>query len=135
MQDKLNLLDAISRRMNWLGQRQRVLAQNISNADTPEYKPQDLKEGSFARMLSRRVGGVMPVTTNPMHLRGSQSSGDGRFKVGDQQRPYEVAPSGNAVVLEEQLIKVGQTQMNYQTMTNLYRKHLSMIRTALGRGG
>jgi flagellar basal-body rod protein FlgB len=38
-------------------------------------------------------------------------------------------------VLEEQLVKVAETQMDYQTMTNLYRKHMQMFRIALGRGG
>ena len=38
------------------------------------------------------------------------------------------------MVIEEQLVKVGQTQIDYQAMSNLYRKHLRMIRTALGQG-
>ena len=52
----------------------------------------------------------------------------------DQKQTYETAPSGNAVILEEQLIKVAKTQDDYQTMANLYRKHMDMFRLAV-RGG
>jgi flagellar basal-body rod protein FlgB len=37
------------------------------------------------------------------------------------------------VVVEEQMIKVAETQMDYQLVTNLYRKHVDMIKTAIGR--
>jgi flagellar basal-body rod protein FlgB len=109
------------------------LAQNIANADSPDYVPQDMKAGAFARLLARSMPPVTPVSTNPAHMRGTL--GEPRpFKSDEQRRVYETAPSGNAVVLEEQLIKVAETQMDYQLMSNLYRKHLGMIRTALGRG-
>jgi len=133
MDGKLNVFQAIARKMDWLGQRQQVLAKNIANADTPDYVPQDLKGEPFRRLLTRRLETVQPATTNPMHIKIGAPSSD-KFETAEQRRSYEVAPSGNAVVLEEQLIKVTQTQMDYQSMSNLYRKHLNMIRTALGQG-
>ena len=135
---KLPIFDALARRMGWLGQRQEVLAENIANADTPNFAPQDLKEGSFQNALARQVQPkVRPVqmaATDGAHLSGSQRDAGSDFKAGDMP-PYERTPSGNAVVLEQQLVKVAQTQMDYQMMTGLYRKHLDMFRTALGRGG
>ena len=133
MDGKLNVFQAIARKMDWLGQRQQVLSQNIANADTPDYVPQDLKGGPFRRLLARKLEAVQPVATNPMHIKFDARNSD-PFDTAEQRRSYEVAPDGNAVVLEEQLIKVSQTQMDYQTMSNLYRKHLNMIRTALGQG-
>ncbi len=134
MEGKLDIFDAIARRMAWLGQRQHVLAQNVANSDTPDYVPQDLQGGPFARLLVRKLPEVTPAATHPKHLRAAGSS-ERPGELEDQRDRFETAPSGNAVVLEEQLIKVAETQMNYQTMTNLYRKHMQMIRTALGRGG
>jgi flagellar basal-body rod protein FlgB len=46
---------------------------------------------------------------------------------------YEVAPDGNAVILEEQMIKANQTMMDYSMLTNLMNKQASMYRLALGR--
>ena len=37
--------------------------------------------------------------------------------------------------IEQQLTKLGETQMAYQTTLNLYRKHLDLLRTALTRPG
>ena len=133
MDGKLSIFDAIGRKMAWLTQRQTVIAENIANADTPGYAPRDMNESAFARLLMRSVAPVTPTLTNNAHMRGTLAS-DSEFKVAEERRPYETSPDGNAVVLEEQIIKVGQTQSDYQLMSNLYRKHLAMIRTALGRG-
>ena len=133
MDGKLNIFEAISRKMSWLGQRQSVLSENIANADTPDYVPQDLKTGAFPRALATAARRVKPAATHPLHLQGAGPQ-KGPFDESEQRGTYEVAPSGNAVVIEEQLVKVGQTQMHYQAMSNLYRKHLSMIRTALRSG-
>ena len=134
MNDKLNIFQAIGQKMGWLSQRQSVLAQNIANADSPNYVPQDLKAGPFARLLARSLPPVTPVSTHGTHLGGTLPE-PRPYKSDEQRRQYETAPSGNSVVLEEQMIKVAETQMDYQLMSNLYRKHMSMIRTALGRNG
>ncbi len=132
MDGKLDIFQAILQRMQWLGQRQGVLAQNIANADTPDYRPQDLRHGPFERVLSRAIAAVQPAATHPAHLQGRTPTSKPASSA-DQRNPFETAPSGNSVVIDEQLIKVAETQMDYQTMTNLYRKHTSMLRAALGR--
>lgn len=134
MDGKLDIFQAITRRMSWLGQRQNVLARNIANADTPDYRPHDLSSGPFERILSRAIAAVQPAATHPAHMRGGAGTAGRDADISKQRDVYETAPSGNAVVLEEQLIRVAETQMDYQTMTSLYRKHLQMLRTALGRG-
>ena len=47
---------------------------------------------------------------------------------------YETAPSGNAVVLDEQMGKLAETQLDYELTTNLYRRQVGLIKTALGTG-
>lgn len=133
MAEKLDIFEAIARRMDWLGQRQTVLAQNVANADTPGYKPRDLKDGPFGRILER-LAPVEPAATHPAHLGPVGGARDPKSDTQDQKERFETAPSGNAVILEEQLINVAETQMAYQTMSNLYRKHMDMLRAALGRG-
>jgi len=135
MDGKLNIFEAIAKRMVWLGQRQQVLARNIANSDTPNFIPQDLKQGPFERVLARSVAPVRPAATHAKHIEGQAGRSARPAESADQRERFETAPSGNAVVLDEQLIKVAETQMDYQTMTNLYRKHTQMIRAALGRGG
>ncbi len=134
MDGKLNLFSVIAKRMDWLGQRQNVLADNIANSDTPGFVPQDLDEGQFLNILRRRLTPVDPWLTHGSHLSGTALR-DGPARATDQKQPYETSPSGNAVVIEEQLMKVAKTQGDHQTMTNLYRKHMDMFRMALRGGG
>ena len=43
----LPILSALRTKMQWHQERQRVLAENISNSDTPNFKPRDLVEPKF----------------------------------------------------------------------------------------
>ncbi len=134
MEGKFDIFAVLGKRMDWLSQRQQVLAENVANADTPDYVPRDLDEAEFGRILRNQLSPIDPKATHAAHLRGTVQRG-GPANSARQKDPYETSPSGNAVILEEQLIKVAKTQSDYQTIVNLYRKHMDMFRTALGRGG
>lgn len=130
MQGKLNIFDILSKRMDWLNQRQRVLADNIANSDTPEYVPRDLNESHFKSVLRTELTPVDPKMTHASHMQGTVVR-DGPAMVERQNDAWETSPSGNAVVLDEQLIKVAKTQADHQLISNLYRKHMDLIILAL----
>ncbi len=120
-------------RLNWLGQRQEVVAQNIANADTPEYRSRDIKEMKFEDVMREHRQGDLKVDvrmTDPNHIKGRRRSG-GSFKESNVRRPYETAPDGNAVVLEEQMIKMSETAVNHSAMTQLYKKHMAMFKSVI----
>lgn len=129
------LLQAMGAKMNYLETRQKVLAQNIANADTNGYRPKDLSEVDFGTVLQDLTGDgkVRLATTDPGHMGQPDSTAQTRNR--KQRVTYEVAPAGNAVILEEQMVKANQTGMDFNLMTNLMRKQVSMIRSALGRQG
>lgn len=140
MTTDIALFKAIGSKMNFLNQRQRIIAQNVSNSDTPGYRPQDLVPVNFDRVLKditqTKGRGVQQVSiqgTRAGHVGGSGDIADP--KSAKQRETYEVAPAGNSVIIEEQLIKAGATVMDYNLMTNLYQKNVGMIQTALGRQG
>ncbi len=133
MEGNFNIFAVLGKRMDWLSQRQKVLADNIANSDTPRFVPKDLNEAEFKRALRHELSPVAPKMTHAAHLQGT-AAGGGPARSERQNDTYETSPSGNAVILEEQLIKVGKTQSEYQTMVNLYRKHMDMFRLAI-RGG
>lgn len=129
----IGLFKALSAKMHYLNQRQEVLSQNIANADTPGYRPLDLKPVDFRAVL-RSVDETpvsLPVRTNKLHL--SPYSDIMSPESAPMKKPYDVEPSGNAVALEEQMIKSSQTQVDYNLMTSLYQKNVNMMRMALGR--
>lgn len=133
----LSLFKALGGKMDYLNQRQRVISQNIANSDTPGYRPKDLTAADFSDVLKgiTNKSGVAAVSmekTSMGHMGQGGEIHGGRSK--KQKETYEVAPAGNAVIMEEQLLNAGQTVNDYNLMTNLYQKHVNMMRTAIGAG-
>lgn len=131
--NKLPLFSMIAQRMNWLGERQKVLAQNIANADTPDYAPRDLKEVDFRKMVAGASAKLQPASTDAKHIAGA--GGSAATPSVTKPKPTETTISGNSVSLDVELMKIADTGMDYQLVTNLYRKQLGLFRTVLGRPG
>lgn len=129
----ITLFGASSARLGWLNQRQGVLSQNIANADTPQYRPNDLKPLDFRDALRGERQGMAMMRTDPAHVTVAKRGG--HYRAAESREPYEVAPAGNAVVMEEQLMKMNETAMDQRLATDIYRKYVGMIRIALGVGG
>src|SRR5262245_26601723 len=102
--ENISLFKALGAKMDFLNMRQRLISQNIANSDTPGYKPQDLKPVDFGTVLKDVADskGVMMETTNSMHMPNPDAIEN--TQAAKQKHMYEVAPAGNAVIMEEQLI-------------------------------
>jgi flagellar basal-body rod protein FlgB len=124
------ILAMLRTRMAWHQERQRVLANNVANADTPKFRPSDLVPPDFSRPAPA-AGPVALVRTDPMHL-GASGAGGSQFAAATHGK-YEVRPTGNAVNLEDEMMKVAANQMDYQMVTTLYGRGLGLIKTALGK--
>lgn len=105
------------------GRRQAVIAQNIANADTPGYKPQDFtafsdlvrqsEQGGTAgrRDLATTVSGIEPHT-----VRGTAES-----------------PNGNAVSLEQEMVKSVDARRQHDQAMAIYKSAMTIMRSTLGR--
>ena len=127
------LIQTMARRLDWASERQSVLAQNIANADTPNYRAQDVE--AFATVMARAAsaGPLQPVRTAPDHMVGRSVEMDARIQA--MMDTPEVSPSGNNVSLEQQLMELTDTAAQHRLALDLFRRHSAMIRSALGRGG
>jgi|SRR5581483_1111012 len=128
------LLSMLRQRMAWLNQRQDILSQNVANADTPGFAARDLKPVDFSEELRRTTGSgavanVMKVT-DPRHI----AIGVGGKEGFDDFETHDVEsnPDGNTVSLEMEMIKVSDTQAQFQAAANLYAKAMTMMKTAIG---
>jgi len=127
---QIPLFSMLSNRMSWLSSRQSVLSENVANAATPNYVARDLKPMDFQAALAGASEGAGLATTDVRHIKVNAS-----FNAPAQP---EVAtgeggtPTGNVVSLEQEMIKLSDTQIQYQTATNIYQKAIGMFRTALG---
>ncbi|GHD61018.1 flagellar basal body rod protein FlgB [Thalassobaculum fulvum] len=128
---QMTLFKMARQKMSWLGQRQAVLAQNIANANTPDYRSKELEALDFGREL-KRLAPVRMAATAGRHLAGTVTPPEYRVDKVKLRDVYEVNPDGNSVVMEEQLMKLSDNQLQYQLATNIYQKHVKMFRLALG---
>ena len=129
----LPVLSALRTKMQWHQERQRVLAENISNSDTPNFKPRDLVEPKFDRPgagASGPMGALAMLRTSTSHI--APSGGSSGFAQ-NAKAGYETRPAGNAVNLEDQMLKVSANQMDYAAATSLYTRSLGLLKTAIGK--
>jgi len=129
---KITILSAMKKRLAWLGQRQEILAQNIANADTPGQKAKDLKPLDFERLVGRENRQIAVRRTNKSHLTGGFKA-PSEFTEKENRKPYETSPAGNSIILEEQMMMLGKTSADHKLMTELYKKHMTMFRIAIGK--
>ena len=127
------LFAMLKSRMGYLTERQRVIAQNVANADTPNYRPQDLKPYSFQSHMAATVdqpGPMSVATTNPMHIAHTATSPNPPKVKSNKSMDTETTLDGNSVVLEDEMLKLTDTRMNYDAAVGFYQKSLNLLKMA-----
>ena len=128
-------MSALRSRMSWLGDRQKLVAENVANASTPGYKPKDLTPQDFGAMVAgdSQGGGLGLALTNPMHLTPSGVSASGAQSVISPDS--ETTMDGNSVVLEEEMLKMSESRMQFEAAVGFYEKAQNMMRLAVKEPG
>lgn len=107
-------------------ERQKLIAQNVANADTPGFRARDL--GAFADTYRSQVATEMR-STRPGHLTGAGWGGAARV----EDAGGEPAPNGNTVSIEDEMVRVAETRREFDLSLAVTRSAMSLIRTSLGR--
>ena len=138
--DTLTLFHMGKKRLDWAAQREQVLATNVANADTPDFRPSDLRPLDFKRLVREQASAALiaqnarAVETHPAHNPGTIPE-RGPFRADTVRKAYEESPSGNAVVLEDQTPKIAESRGQYELATTLLQKNLRLLRAAIGKNG
>lgn len=126
------LFSMLRGRLGYLSERQKLIAQNVANSETPGYSPKDLKPYDFAaQMRATQTGAGMLAVTQPGHMTPpSQGNGSaGAFKA-KTVKDSETTLDGNSVVLEEEMLKMSDARMSYEAAIGFYQKSLNLLRMA-----
>lgn len=124
------LFAMLRQRMTWLNQRQDILSRNVANADNPGYVARDLKPLNFGDAMRAAVSSGGLTTTQARHIAVVPAASP---VFADEASPDGgPGPNGNAVSLEMEMIKVSDTQAQFQAATSLYAKAMTMMKTAIG---
>jgi flagellar basal-body rod protein FlgB len=122
------ILSMLRQRMEWHQERQRVLAENVANADTPNYRARDLAPPDFSHEMQ---AALTLDRTNPLHI--NAQAGGGPAFAADSGGRYQIRPRGNSVTHEDEMMKVASNQMDYEAVTSLYTRSLALIKLAIGK--
>lgn len=125
MYENLELFRTATSLARHAGARQLVVATNMANADTPGYRAMTVAP------FAAQIGDVMGLqATRAGHLGG--------FGANETPRPEsaplsEMAPNGNAVSVELEMLAAADAQREHARALAIWRHGITVIRTALGR--
>lgn len=122
----LPILNMLRERMQWQQARQEVLAENVANADTPDYQAKDLAPIDFSKELT--AASLSLDRTSPAHL---AAAGGADSPFASQKAGYEIRPRGNSVSHEDEMMNVATNQMDYEAATEMYTHSLNLIKLAI----
>ena len=137
------LFSLLQSKLGYLGERQKVIAQNVANASTPAFTPSDLKPFSKQQGLAgpqaSAVSVAMPAQTDAGITLGAPASthklSTSKTYVTEVAPDSETTLNGNQVVLEEQMIKMSESRSDYDAAIGFYQKSLDLLHLALKKPG
>ena len=78
------------------------------------------------------MGTLAMMRTSDLAYRAGRAADRASSRTG--KAGFQTRPAGNAVNLEDEMLKVSANQMDYAAVTSLYSKSLHLLKTAIGKG-
>lgn len=114
----LGILNLASAMTAHSAQRHAVIAENIANADTPDYKAKDVQPFSEIFKAAQTDGSLLDARAAKVMI---ADTGDA------------LSPNGNSVSLEDEMMKSSVTMNNHELSLQIYKKSLAMMKIAIGK--
>lgn len=111
-----------------LAERQAVLANNVSNANTPDFKARDVNIEATLRKDATR--GVHLGMTSDRHIKSQTRARD----IKTYKLKGDVKPNGNNVDIADQMARIGRTNDKYNEIVKSYMSSSNLISAATGAG-
>jgi flagellar basal-body rod protein FlgB len=118
-----NVLEVYKNYVDFLSKNDTVISQNIANADTPKYLPKKLEDKKNPFSYDIKLD-----TTNPMHIHAEEKNSKYELSTAEI---VEIKPDGNAVTLENELLKKNQNSVKLHQVSNMYSKAKNMMKYAI----
>ena len=120
-----------SQALNLRTHRHQVLASNIANADTPNYKARDF---DFSRAMQnamagrQNAGGIGLVQTSSAHMSGGGRGGAAELQF---RKETQSAVDGNTVDMDVERAQIAENALQYQILTQLIGDKFKGLRNAM----
>ncbi len=124
-----NALSFQSQALGLRAHRQQILAGNIANADTPNFKAQDFDfSTALKEAVAGRRGGSLPLaTTAPRHLTGGADAAPARLMY---RTPAQASVDGNTVDMDVERAQFSENAIQYEAGVTFITHQLKMLLTA-----
>lgn len=105
-----------------------VLAANLANADTPNYKARDME---FTRAMESAAGQHRLVTTHARHMGTATAATQADLKY---RQPYQPSLDGNTVESDLELARFAENSVAYQASLLFVNGRIASLRSAITGG-
>ncbi|NTV69420.1 MAG: flagellar basal body rod protein FlgB [Azonexaceae bacterium] len=121
----------LSKALDLRSQRHQVLASNIANADTPNFKARDIDfKSAMQNALAGRAdaGALSMAVTSGAHQRGNGMSGPGALQY---RTETQSAVDGNTVDMDVERAQITDNALQYQILTQFISNKFQSLRSAM----
>ena len=113
-----------------------TITNNIANVENPYYKPQGVPEKRFLQLLDDAIEERRKFHIDSFRIRDGFDIRfrDNHYPVPEVDAAQEFGPERhdeNSVVIEKEMAELAKNTQMIQTMQQLFRKKLSMLRSSL----
>jgi flagellar basal-body rod protein FlgB len=133
-------LPVLSKMLQFSAQRQRLLAHNIANMETPDFRPLDVSVSDFRKNLAKAVDGRRAQTGG---MQGDLQIEDSREVTNSPDGTVTLhprTPSGNILYhdrnnrdLERMMQDLAENGLAYKTTVDLMRRENDLLRSAIAQ--
>lgn len=127
MYQSLDLFQTAGAMAHHAGRQQAVVARNIANADTPDYRAQHI--APFRDTYRAQAAPELRLS-RPGHL----NAGAVTRAAAIQTSASEPSPNGNTVSIEDEMLASVSASRDHNRALAIYRHGMTILRTTLGRG-
>jgi flagellar basal-body rod protein FlgB len=119
------VIDRLAADMDDRVMRNKLIASNVANVDTPGYKAKDVK---FDRILADNMDEIKLKRTNVRHM----DNGSGTIRHNEVlENPNPGRPDGNNVNVDDEMLKLTENNIQYNVAVTLMAKKLKHIKDAI----
>ena len=117
--------------LNLRAARQELLASNIANADTPNYKARDVNfAGALQNALAGTAPGLPAVKTSSMHLEGNSGASILGAPV-MYRKPVQPSADGNTVDMDVERAQFADNALRYEASVRFVSEQMKAMLTAI----
>ena len=132
MPDRLDSeLNFYQKALNLRAYRQELLASNIANADTPNYKARDIDfKSALSNVLSGRMNGGVDLSRTAA---GHQPGTDAGPYAGNQKyrTEYQASADGNTINMDVERAAFAENALHVEALLTFLRVDLKQMQTAV----